>query len=199
VGEGVSTLTLEGTMDGASFDRMTRAIGGLTTRRRTLGGLAGGGVALILGQWGFEAGAQAKKCQAPNTKCGKKGCCTPAQECRGGVCLGACKFTKTSQTWTLQRDCLTRNPIDVPDGVTLDGDGHTIFMQGTPGSLPYGVGVQNAKAHVINLTLDGSGVTSASCAERGAGILFQNAIGAVRTSTITGFSASCGDAIRVIV
>ncbi|MFN8591996.1 MAG: NosD domain-containing protein [Thermomicrobiales bacterium] len=159
-------------MDEAAFDRVTRAIGGRTTRRRTLGGLAGGGVALVVRQFGFEAAAQAPK---------------------------PCKFTKRSDRWTLQRDCVTSSPIDIPNGVTLDGNGHTIFLQGTPSSLPYGIGVQDAKAYVLNLTLDGSGVSSASCAERGAGIFYRNASGWIRKSKVTGFSSSCGDAVRIFV
>jgi hypothetical protein len=186
-------------VDDAAFDQITRAIGDLTTRRRILGRLAAAGLALTLGPWGFESEAKPKKCTKPNTKCGKKGCCTPAQQCRGGVCLGTCTFTKTAKRWTLQRDCVSRTAITLPNGVTLDGRGHTIFVQGQHSTLPYGIGALGVRAGIRNLTLDGSGLTSTGGNDRGVGIQFQDASGSIKASAITGFAASSGDAIRVIV
>ncbi len=187
------------------FDALTRALGSLADRRTTARAL----VVRAIGVLGLAAthDAEAKKktkkkkkktCKSPNTKCGKNGCCKPGQACRNGACQGLCTFTKTATTWTLQRDCVTTFPIDIPDGVALDGDGHTIVMVGKPISLRYGVGVQGVTATVRNLTLDGSGVTS-TCADRGVGILVGDASAVIEDTTITGLAASCGDAIRVIV
>ena len=45
-----------------------------------------------------------KSCKAPNTKCGKKGCCKLNQRCRNGACEGLCVFIDTDEaTLTLQR------------------------------------------------------------------------------------------------
>jgi hypothetical protein len=140
-----------------------------------------------------------KKCKAPNTKCGKRGCCTASQECRNGVCQGPCIFAKSPTTWILQRDCVAKSPIDIPDEVSLlDGDGHRIFLEGVPETLPYGLGAANGTVTIRNLTLDGAGLTS-TCADRGVGIQYGSASGAIEDSTITGFSASCGDAVRLLV
>jgi hypothetical protein len=38
-----------------------------------------------------------------------------------------CTFVKSGLTWTLQSDCATDTSIVLPDGVTLDGDHHTIL------------------------------------------------------------------------
>jgi hypothetical protein len=187
------------------FDALTRAFGSLADRRTTARAL----VVSAIGVLGLAAthAAEAKKkkkkkkkkpCTSPNTKCGKNGCCKPGQACRNGACEGLCTFTKTATTWTLQRDCVTTSPIDIPDGVTLDGDGHTIVLVGKPISVRYGVGLQGGTATVRNLTLDGSGVTS-TCADRGVGILVGDASAVIEDTTITGLAASCGDAIRVIV
>lgn len=203
---GASAVVVEGSVDDLTFDRLARFVGQLSSRRGALWSLVGAAVAMALAgaRFGTEAKKKKKKkkktCKAPNTKCGKTGCCKPNQRCDNGACQGGCAFTMTASSWTLQRDCVIVSPIDlpaVPGGVTLDGAGHTIFMQGIILSLPYGIGADGITATVRNLTLDGSGLTS-TCADRGVGIQFRNASGSVENAALVGFSASCGDAIRVI-
>jgi hypothetical protein len=73
---------------------MTRVVDQMASRRTTLGGMLSAGLA-ALGSRRFEADAKKKKCKKPNTKCGKKGCCTPSQTCSNGKCVAACKTPNT--------------------------------------------------------------------------------------------------------
>jgi hypothetical protein len=189
------------------LDAMARKLGMLSGRRATVGATVGAVLAgLGIAAWDEAAAKPRKKkrkkkrrkCKAPNTRCGRRGCCKPDQPCRNGVCLGPCAYDTVGDTKTLLRDCVTFSSIPIENGITtFDGGGHTIVMLGSIGSLPYGIGVDGVTATVQNLTLDGSGVTS-DCANRGVGILYSNASGAIEDVTLIGFSASCGDAIRVI-
>ena len=179
-------------MDDRLQDALDRLTGSFTNRRATTGAILCG---LITG-FGVVARDETaakrkkkkkkKKCKAPNTKCGKTGCCKPNQACRNGACEGLCIFSTVGATMTLQQDCVTINPIIIQNGFTLDGNGHTIVMQGPIGSLPSGIVADGVTATVKNLTLDGSGVTG-TCPTRGAGIQFRNASGAIENSTLTGF------------
>ena len=71
-------------MDDLTFDHLTRLVGRFTSRRDALRGLIGVAVATTLADPPFETKAKKKKkkkkktCKAPNTKCGKTGCCKPA-------------------------------------------------------------------------------------------------------------------------
>ena len=156
-------------MDDARFDALARLFGSVAERRATVRALVGG----VFGALGLSAGHQAKAknkkkkkkkkktCKEPNTKCGSKGCCTTSQYCvpelRG--CFprptDQCQFTKTDTVWTMQDDCPSYETIDIPDGVTLDGDGKTmtlkqIGLEHTRAIRAVGV----ASAGLRNLTID---------------------------------------------
>jgi hypothetical protein len=200
-----STPGVETVMDDLTFDHLTRFVGRFTSRRGALRGLAGAAVASALAEPPFVTKAKKKKkkkkktCKAPNTKCGKTGCCQPNQRCQNGACQGPCIFTETPGRWTLQRDCIAQSPITIPSDTTLDGDGHTIFLLGSTQILTYGVGTAGGNVDIENLTVDGSGVTG-TCAERGIGIRYTNASGSIRNSSVTGLTSttSCGFAISVV-
>jgi hypothetical protein len=72
-----------------------------------------------------------------------------------------CPFTKSGNTWTLQADCITTQPLTVPDGVTIDGAGHTISASNPPppAQTYTGAVVTNAAGATLmsieNLTITG--------------------------------------------
>ena len=69
--------------------------------------------------------------------------------------LTTCTFTTVVSTWRLDADCTTDETIKVPDGFTLDGQGHTITAMDPSGGHFTGAVVANggAIAHVKNLTV----------------------------------------------
>ena len=155
-------------MDDARFDAFSRRLDTLLSRRGAVIAAAAGGLASSLELLSHDADAKKKKkkkkkktCKAPNAKCGAKGCCNPSQYCV--VALGRCaarptdqcQFTKTATLWIMQADCPSYETIDIPAGVTLDGDGKTMTLQqiGLPHTRAIrAVGV--ASAGLRNLTID---------------------------------------------
>jgi hypothetical protein len=147
-----------------TFDRVTRAVDRLASRRTTLRGLVGVGLA-ALGNAGLQAAAKKKTCKKPNTKCGEKGCCKAgSQLCLEGRCVAACQFTtnKKTKTMTLKANCTLTKPIIIPDGFTLDGNGKTITLAGSLRNFSLGgfsgAAIANAKGvgdgAVRRLTID---------------------------------------------
>ena len=59
----------------------------------------------------------------------------PATAFAAGPSDGACTFTKNdkNKTWTLDGSCTTDTTIKVPNGYTLDGNGHKITAVDGPG------------------------------------------------------------------
>src|SRR5262249_5465810 len=113
----------------------------------------------------------------------------------------ACTFTTTKKTMTLNADCSTISSIIVPNGLTLDGAGHTITAM-DPGSGHFVGGViQNggAIADVTNVTVTTSGLIEACDADpvtRLRGILFNGASGSITNTTVTNINhvgAFCAD------
>jgi hypothetical protein len=101
-----------------------------------------------------------------------------------------CQFLSSDDTMTLLSDCTTDHTIRVPDGYTLDGNGHTITAVDPAGGHFVGGVVANAGSHasVVNLTVTAQGLAS-SCdvaSDRLAGIRLDGASGAIRDNTITG-------------
>ena len=96
---------------------------------------------------------------------------------------------------TLTADCDTTVPLTIPDGVTLNGAGHTITAHDvTPGSFN-GAVVTNAgtSMNVENLTIMGTGFTQTqpvgSCGRAALyGIWFNGAGGSVTNVTVTGIT-----------
>lgn len=75
---------------------------------------------------------------------------------------GGCDFDESvPNTWSLNADCTAEGPINVPAGVTVNGNGNTIFANYTFGSNGAGtntvIGVVGADGVTINdLTVDGT-------------------------------------------
>lgn len=101
-----------------------------------------------------------------------------------------CTFTTSGTTMTLNGDCTTDGTISIPDGMTLDGGGHTITAVDPPAAHFLGAIVTNGGtiAHVRNLTLTASGLASAckAGADRLRGIMFEGASGSITDNTIDG-------------
>ena len=201
MGRQASAIRAEGAMDDATFDRMTRTFDRLASRRLTLGrlgafGLAGGARAVLGLTSSQEADARKKKkCKKPKVKCGKK-CCAAGQVCASGKCAPGCKFTKTPTLWTLQADCTTTSIIDIPDGVTLEGNNKTVSMAGKANALLTAIRARGGGAGLKNITVDGSGLTG-PCGAPTAAILFSNTTGEVFRATVQ--HISCGHAIAAVV
>jgi hypothetical protein len=176
-------------VDAHHFDAFVRAVNTCPSRRRLLAGMAGSLLAALSG-WSSEAGTAAKRkkrkkkkrdrkkntndgnppppppaCQQPSTPCGAQ-CCSQAETCIGGRCLGACQFANDDdlKTRTLQADCATTATIVVPDGFTLEGGGKTIHLAGpvsgyqaeAPDQINVRAGllIKNGSGSVKNLTID---------------------------------------------
>jgi uncharacterized repeat protein (TIGR01451 family) len=73
------------------------------------------------------------------------------------IVIGTCTFNVAGTTLTLTADCTTTATIQVPDGDTLDGAGHTIFAHDPAGGLFSGAVVGNAgpEMSLKDLTIDG--------------------------------------------
>jgi hypothetical protein len=208
-------------MEDIRFDALTKVLGDAASRRDALRVAMGGGLAAALGALGLgNAGAKKKgkgknkkKCKKPKVKCKKKSCAA-GQVCSGGKCTTpppteGCQFSKTATLWTLQADCTISKTIEIPDGVTLDGNGKTITMSGnTSGYLKEvpddwtvaaAVLANGGNANVHDLTIRGGSLTG-SCAPTGPeGLAFINTSGTIERVTVEdialGGSFPCGSGI----
>lgn len=122
------------------------------------------------------------------------------------VIAGGCAFDVTGSTWTLRADCTTDKTILVPQGVTLDGDEHTITAVDPDGGHFLGAVVKNdgTEAHVTNVTITASGLDDVcdGGADRLRGILLDGASGSIVNVTVHGVrqgTSGCqeGNAIEV--
>jgi Right handed beta helix region len=118
-----------------------------------------------------------------------------------------CAFATLGTTMTLLADCTTLVTIFIPDGFTLDGNGHTITAMDPPGGFQ-GPVVKNQgpTASVTNLGLTASLASSFGCMggdSRLRGILFDGASGNITNNTVItikrGLSNGCqeGNAIEI--
>jgi hypothetical protein len=147
-----------------------------------------------------------------NKKKCKKKCCKAGQVCSGGKCTTPtpaeeCQFTKTATLWTLQGNCTITKTIEIPDGVTLDGNNKTITMNGAVANylkdvpddwaVAAAVLANGGNANVHDLTIRGNGLTG-SCSETliPEGLSFINTSGEIRNVTVEeialGGSEPCG-------
>ncbi len=109
----------------------------------------------------------------------------------------ACSGTLSGSAFTLTADCDTTVPLTIPDGVTLNGAGHTITAHDvTPGSFN-GAVLSNAgtSMNVEDLRIMGTGFTQTqppgSCGRATLnGIWFNGAGGSVTNVTVTGITES---------
>jgi hypothetical protein len=117
-----------------------------------------------------------KKCRKPSVRCGKS-CCVN----------GECQFKVKGKRWILQADCTITQTIEIPKGITIDGNGKTIAMSGpNSGYTLAGLLVVGGRANVVNLTIDGSGL-SEQCAFDGSdpgAISFGQASGRIENVSI---------------
>jgi predicted extracellular nuclease len=97
-----------------------------------------------------------------------------------------CQFSTSGTTMTLLTDCITDDTIHIPNGWTLDGDGHTITGVDPEDGHFLGAVVANAGAvaHVTDLTVtvDGLADVCDAGAARLRGILFDGAAGSITNS-----------------
>lgn len=117
-----------------------------------------------------------------------------------------CTFAKAGSTWSLTADCTTDRSIVIPDGITLDGNHHTIIaVDPADGFFRGGVIVSGGRSAVVaNVT-----VTAMKLADicqvgndRLRGIYFDGASGSIRGAIVVnvnkaGSSCQEGNAIEV--
>jgi predicted extracellular nuclease len=103
-----------------------------------------------------------------------------------------CQFSTSGTTMTLLANCITDNTIFIPNGWTLDGDGHTITGVDPDNGHFVGAVVANAGAvaHVTDLTVtvDGLADVCDADADRLRGILFDGAAGSITNSQAIGIN-----------
>lgn len=117
-----------------------------------------------------------------------------------------CTFATSGDTMVLEDDCVTDATIGVPDGMTLDGNSHTITGQDPSAGHFTGAVVANEgdEAYVTDLrvTVDDMANVCDAGADRLRGIMFEGASGAITKSEVTGINqgpSGCqeGNAIEV--
>ena len=106
-----------------------------------------------------------------------------------------CTFTTNGKikTMTLVANCTTDTTIVVPDGYTLDGNGHKITAVDRPTGASFdGAVVQNdgAAMNVKNLTIEG-GVPN-NCVATFNGVAFMNAGGSIKNVTLNNIGQTTG-------
>jgi hypothetical protein len=121
----------------------------------------------------------------------------PAQTVAANSRSKGCQFTRTRTQWTLKTGCTTKETIEIPNGVTLDGRGKTIKLAGpSSGFDSAGIRTKGAEGNVRNLKLDGSGLTG-SCASRPvSGIAF---LTSGRITNVAVADLRCGAAVAAVV
>ena len=109
----------------------------------------------------------------------------------------ACSGTASGSTFTLTADCDTTVPLTIPDGVTLNGAGHTITAHDVTAGSFNGAVLSNAgtSMNVEDLKIMGTGFTQTqppgSCGRATLnGIWFNGAGGSVTNVTVTGITES---------
>ena len=109
----------------------------------------------------------------------------------------ACSGTLSGSAFTLTADCDTTVPLTIPDGVTLNGAGHTITAHDVTDGSFNGAVLSNAgtSMNVEDLTIMGTGFTQTqppgSCGRATLnGLWFNGAGGSVTNVTVTGITES---------
>ena len=105
-----------------------------------------------------------------------------------------CTFTTSGSTWTLDADCDTDTTIKVPNGVTLDGNGHKITVVDPVVGAFAGAVVENegVMMHVKNLTVDGNSNGANNCVAVFNGVAFMHAGGSIKNVTLTNIGRQTG-------
>lgn len=104
----------------------------------------------------------------------------------------SCRFQERDHTLLLEADCETRSTLFVPDGFTLDGQGHTIHARQSDDATFVGAVVQNRGrvAHVRNVVIDARALPGPCQPADGAdtrlrGILFRGASGSIEHNRVS--------------
>jgi hypothetical protein len=183
-------------VDGKPCDVMNKSLA-VRSRRTILGLVLGSGLAgLIAPADAAKNRKRKKKCKRPSVRCSKT-CCVK----------GECLFNVKGKRWLLQADCPITRTIQIPKGITVDGQGHTISMAGAKtgyagAGLVAVAGAAGGRANVVNLTIDAAGLTG-PCAVNGsdpldpAAILFGQTSGRIEGVTIV--NITCTGAIVATV
>lgn len=117
-----------------------------------------------------------------------------------------CTFTITGETMTLDGDCTADETIFIPDGMTIDGDDHTITAVDPVGGHFTGAIIQNdgAVANVKNVKLTTSNLANVCDGgnDRLRGIMFEGASGSISHNEVLALNqgaSGCqeGNAIEV--
>lgn len=117
-----------------------------------------------------------------------------------------CTFTTTGSIMALDGDCMTDGTLLVPDGMTLDGNGHTITAVDPSGGHFLGAVIQNGGlwAAVRNVTVTVSNLANVCDGgdDRLRGIMFDGASGEITMNSVVGIhqgASGCqeGNAIEV--
>jgi hypothetical protein len=129
-----------------------------------------------------------------------------AQPAEPASAATTCTFTTKGRVMKLNGNCTTDASILVPDGFTLDGQGHTITGVDPSGDHFRGAVIKNGgdDAHVRDLTVTVAGLVN-TCdggSDRLRGILFEEASGSITNNTVIGINqgaSGCqeGNAIEV--
>jgi len=108
------------------------------------------------------------------------------------VAASSCDFATTDTTMTLQSDCETDSTIFVPEGMTLDGRGHTIAAVDPTGGHFTGAVIKNlgSVAHVENVRVTAHDLANVcdSGGDRLRGIMFEGASGSIMHTTVDGLN-----------
>jgi hypothetical protein len=104
-----------------------------------------------------------------------------------------CPISVSGSVWTQQDDCTVTSTLWIPDGVTFDGNGKTIYVDDPAGGAFTGAVIQNAAGATSmalrNVRIVGGGDLATVCHEgdaRLAGVRFRDAGGSVKDSSISG-------------
>lgn len=118
----------------------------------------------------------------------------------------ACEFATAGSTMFLLNDCVTIEPIEVPDGITLDGGFHAITAADPAGGSFRGpvIRARGGSASVVNTAIAAQGLRDVchEGADRLRGIYFEGASGVIRGNAVNGIhktGSACeeGTAIEV--
>ena len=107
---------------------------------------------------------------------------------RAAQAQSACEFSKGGALWRLLGDCVTDTTIEIEDGVTLDGDNHSITAVDPPGGFFQGaVVVARGRTASIVHTRITADLRANVCGEGEArlrGIYFDGASGEIGSNTV---------------
>jgi hypothetical protein len=114
------------------------------------------------------------------------------------VRIRGCRFIQAESVWTLEADCTITRTLELPPGVSLDGNGKTIALAGNAERF-HSVAIRVSGATVRNLTIDGSGL-EATCPGYVAALVVSGP-GRIEHTTVSNvrFGAGCARGVGIEV